>query len=104
LELRLLALCGNLTAVLPRAGHNLESARARETSSRLPKVSPPARTGTLDFYVKAMSRDGRVGEGVVRELINEQRELLNEKNEISLNQVSDFGPLKRVIKELNLNK
>ena len=60
--------------------------------------------GTLDFYVKAMSRDGRVGEGVVRELINEQRELLNVKNEISLNQVSDFGPLQRVIRELNLNK
>lgn len=60
--------------------------------------------GTLDFYVKAMSRDGRVAEGVVRELINEQRELLNVKNEISLNQVSDFGPLQRVIKELNLNK
>ena len=60
--------------------------------------------GTLDFYVKAMSRDGRVGEGVVRELINEQRELLNVKNEISLNQVSDFCPLQRVIKELNLNK
>ena len=60
--------------------------------------------GTLDFYVKAMSRDGRVGESVVRELINEQRELLNVKNEISLNQVSDFGPLQRVIKELNLSK
>jgi NitT/TauT family transport system substrate-binding protein len=60
--------------------------------------------GTLDFYVKAMSRDGRVGEGVVRELINEQRELLKVKNEISLNQVSDFGPLQRVIRELNLNK
>jgi len=60
--------------------------------------------GTLDFYVKAMSRDGRVAEGVVRELINEQRELLNVKNEISLNQVSDFGPLQRVIRELNLNK
>jgi ABC-type nitrate/sulfonate/bicarbonate transport system substrate-binding protein len=60
--------------------------------------------GTLDFYVKAMSHDGRVGEGVVRELINEQRELLKVKNEVSLNQVSDFGPLQRVIKELNLNK
>ena len=60
--------------------------------------------GTLDFYEKAMSRDGRVGEGVVRELINEQRELLNVKNEISLNQVSDFGPLQRVIRELSLNK
>ena len=60
--------------------------------------------GTLDFYVKAMSRDGRVGEGVVRELINEQRELLNVKNEISLNQVSDFGPLQRVIRKLSLNK
>ena len=54
--------------------------------------------------MKALSRDGRVGGGVVRELINEQRELLNVKNEISLNQVSDFGPLQRVIKELNLNK
>lgn len=60
--------------------------------------------GTLDFYVKAMSRDGRVGEGVIRELINEQRELLNVKNEISLNQVSDFAPLQRVIRELNLIK
>ena len=69
-----------------------------------PGLDSDTLAGTLDFYVKAMSRDGRVGEGVVRELINEQRELLNVKNEISLNQVSDFGPLQRVIKELNLNK
>ena len=69
-----------------------------------PKFRRQHVSGTLDFYVKAMSRDGRVGGAVVRELINEQRELLNVKNEISLNQVSDFGPLQRVIKELNLNK
>ena len=69
-----------------------------------PKFRRKRVSGTLDFYVKAMSRDGRVGEGVIRELINEQRELLNVKNEISLNQVSDFGPLQRFIKELNLNK
>jgi len=69
-----------------------------------PKFRRQRVSGTLDFYVKAMSRDGRVGEAVIRELINEQRELLNVKNEISLNQVSDFGPLQRVIKELNLNK
>ena len=92
-----------LTATLPTIAHNLESARARETSSLdFPKFRRQHVSGTLDFYVKAMSRDGRVGEGVVRELINEQRELLNVKNEISLNQVSDFGPLQRVIKELNL--
>lgn len=57
--------------------------------------------GTLDFYVKAMSPDGRVSENVVRELINEQRALLNVKNEVPIAQVADFGPLQRVVKELN---
>jgi hypothetical protein len=60
--------------------------------------------GTLDFYIKAMSPDGRIGEAVVHELINEQRELLGVKNSISVNQVADFAPLQRVVKELNLNK
>lgn len=57
--------------------------------------------GTLDFYAKAMSPDGRVSENVVRELINEQRALLNVKNEVPIAQVADFGPLQRVVKELN---
>jgi hypothetical protein len=59
---------------------------------------------TLDFYMKAMSPDGRIGEAVVQELINEQRELLGVKTPISANQVADFAPLQRVVKELNLNK
>ncbi len=57
--------------------------------------------GTLDFYLKAMSPDGRVSDSVVREMINEQRVLLNVKNEVPITQVADFGPLQRVIKELN---
>jgi hypothetical protein len=60
--------------------------------------------GTLDFYIKAMSPDGRIGEAVVHELINEQRELLGVKSQISVNQVADFAPLQRVVKELNLKK
>jgi ABC-type nitrate/sulfonate/bicarbonate transport system substrate-binding protein len=60
--------------------------------------------GTLDFYIKAMSPDGRIGEAVVQDLINEQRELLGVKSPISVNQVADFAPLQRVVKELNLNK
>jgi len=58
--------------------------------------------GTLDFYVKAMSPDGRIGEAIVQELINEQRELLGVKTEVPLSQVADFAPLNRVVKELNL--
>jgi NitT/TauT family transport system substrate-binding protein len=58
--------------------------------------------GTLDFYMKAMSPDGRISEAVVQDLINEQRELLGVKTQVSLNQVTDFGPLQRVVKELNL--
>jgi len=60
--------------------------------------------GTLDFYLKAMSPDGRISESVIHQVINEQRELLNVRNEVSLNQVADFGPLQRVVKELNLGK
>lgn len=30
--------------------------------------------GTLDFYLKAMSPDGRVSESIMHALINEQRE------------------------------
>ena len=60
--------------------------------------------GTLDFYLKAMSPDGRISESVIHQVINEQRELLNVRNEVSLNQVADFGPLQRVVKELNLAK
>ena len=57
--------------------------------------------GTLDFYLKAMSPDGRVSDNVVREMINEQRALLNVKNEVPITQVADFSPLQRVVKELN---
>jgi len=60
--------------------------------------------GTLDFYLTAMSPDGRISESVIHQVINEQRELLNVRNEVSLNQVADFGPLQRVVKELNLGK
>jgi hypothetical protein len=60
--------------------------------------------GSLDFYMKAMSPDGRVSETVVQELIREQRDLMNVKAEVPLNQVADFGPLNRVVKELNSTK
>ncbi len=56
--------------------------------------------GTLDFYLRAMSPDGRVSDAVVQDIIDEQCELLNVKNEIPLSQVADFGPLNRVVKEL----
>jgi len=56
--------------------------------------------GTLDFYLRAMSLDGRVSDAVVQDIINEQRELLGVKGEIPLGQVADFGPLTRVVKEL----
>ncbi|MBM4299833.1 MAG: hypothetical protein FJ143_18980 [Deltaproteobacteria bacterium] len=60
--------------------------------------------GTLDFYLKAMSPDGRVSEVILQELINEQRELVNVKNEVPISQVADFGPLQRVLKELGSAK
>jgi len=56
--------------------------------------------GTLDFYLRAMSLDGRVSDSVVQDITNEQRELLGVKSEIPLGQVADFGPLNRVVKEL----
>lgn len=61
-------------------------------------------TGTLDFYMKAMSPDGRISESVVQDMIHEQRELLGVKSQIPLNQVADFAPLQRVVKELNAGK
>ena len=60
--------------------------------------------GTLDFYLQAMSPDGRVNEAVFQELIKEQRELMNVKAEVPLSQVADFGPLQRVVKELSAGK
>jgi NitT/TauT family transport system substrate-binding protein len=60
--------------------------------------------GTLDFYLKAMSPDGRITETVIQQMIDEQRELLNYRNEVVVNQVTDFGPLQRVIKELTSAK
>jgi ABC-type nitrate/sulfonate/bicarbonate transport system substrate-binding protein len=60
--------------------------------------------GSLDFYMKAMSPDGRIGESVVHDLVNEQRELLGVNTQIPLSQVTDFAPLQRVLRELNLAK
>ena len=60
--------------------------------------------GTLDFYLKAMSLDGRISDSVVQDLINEQRELLGVKTEVMLSQVADFGPLNRVVKDLAAGK
>jgi NitT/TauT family transport system substrate-binding protein/sulfonate transport system substrate-binding protein len=60
--------------------------------------------GTLDFYVKAMSPDGRIGEAIVQELINEQRELLGVKTEVPLSQAADFAPLQRVLRDLGLTQ
>ncbi|MGZ9243537.1 MAG: ABC transporter substrate-binding protein [Candidatus Binatia bacterium] len=60
--------------------------------------------GSLDFYVKAMSPDGRIADAVVQEIINEQRELLGVKSEVPLSQVADFAPLNRVVKELNAGR
>lgn len=60
--------------------------------------------GTLDFYMKAMSPDGRIGESVIQDMIREQRELLGVKHPISVQQVADFAPLQRVIPELNTSK
>jgi NitT/TauT family transport system substrate-binding protein len=60
--------------------------------------------GTLDFYLKAMSPDGRITETVIQQMIDEQRELLNYRSEVAVNQVTDFGPLQRVVKELTSAK
>ncbi|MBM2806763.1 MAG: transporter substrate-binding protein [Deltaproteobacteria bacterium] len=60
--------------------------------------------GTVDFYLKAMSPDGRVSESIVYDLISEQKALVNVKTEVPLSQVADFRPLQRVVKELNIAK
>ena len=60
--------------------------------------------GALDFYLKAMSPDGRVSESVIHEIINEQRELLGVKSEVPLSQVVDFAPLNRTVKELGVGR
>ena len=70
-------------------------------AKEFPDMDRNTLAGTLDFYLKAMSPDGRVSDNVVREMINEQRALLNVKNEVPITQVADFGPLQRVVKELN---
>ena len=51
-----------------------------------------------------MSPDGRVSEAIVHDLIDEQRELLGVKATVPLSQVADFGPLNRVLKELDVGK
>ena len=70
-------------------------------AKEFPGIDRNTLAGTLDFYLKAMSPDGRISDNVVREMINEQRALLNVKNEVPITQVADFGPLQRVVKELN---
>jgi len=70
-------------------------------AKEFPAIDRNTLAGTLDFYLKAMSPDGRISDNVVREMINEQRALLNVKNEVPITQVADFGPLQRVVKELN---
>jgi ABC-type nitrate/sulfonate/bicarbonate transport system substrate-binding protein len=70
----------------------------------IPGLDGNTLAGTLDFYMKGISSDGRISESIIHELINEQRELLGIKAEIPLNQVVDFSPLERVLKELNIGK
>lgn len=73
-------------------------------AKEFPGMERNALAGTLDFYLKAMSPDGRVSESIIYDLIHEQKELVNVKTEVPLSQVADFGPLQRVVKELNLAK
>jgi hypothetical protein len=54
----------------------------------------------LDFIVKGMSRDGTFSETALRDGVNEERARLNIKREIPLNQIADFEPLLRVVREL----
>jgi ABC-type nitrate/sulfonate/bicarbonate transport system substrate-binding protein len=70
----------------------------------IPGLDGNTLAGTLDFYMKGISSDGRISESIIHELINEQGELLGIKAETPLNQVVDFSPLERVLKELNLGK
>ena len=55
-------------------------------AKEFPGMDRNTRAETLDFYLKAMSPDGRVSDNVVREMINEQRALLNVKNEVPITQ------------------
>jgi NitT/TauT family transport system substrate-binding protein len=55
----------------------------------------------MDFIVKGMSRDGTFREAVLRDSVNEEKTRLNIKRDIPLNQVADFEPLLRVVREIN---
>jgi NitT/TauT family transport system substrate-binding protein len=55
----------------------------------------------MNFIVKGMSRDGTFSEAVLRESVNEEKTRLNIKRDIPLNQVADFEPLLRVVREIN---
>jgi NitT/TauT family transport system substrate-binding protein len=55
----------------------------------------------MDFIVKGMSRDGTFSEAVLRDSVNEEKTRLNIKRDIPLNQVADFEPLLRVVREIN---
>jgi ABC-type nitrate/sulfonate/bicarbonate transport system substrate-binding protein len=54
----------------------------------------------LDFILKGMSRDGTFSEAALRDVINDEKNRLNIKREISFNQVADFEPLHRVLRDL----
>ncbi|HUK39382.1 MAG TPA: ABC transporter substrate-binding protein [Candidatus Acidoferrales bacterium] len=54
----------------------------------------------LEFIIKGMSRDGTFSEAVLRDSVNEEKSRLNVKKEIPLNQVADFEPLYRVVREI----
>jgi len=54
----------------------------------------------LDFIIKGMSRDGTFSEAVLRDSVNEEKNRLNVKKEISLKDVADFEPLYRVVREV----
>jgi ABC-type nitrate/sulfonate/bicarbonate transport system substrate-binding protein len=73
-------------------------------SKEFPGMEQNTLAGTLDFYMKAMSPDGRVSESIIQDVVNEQRTILNVKTDVALSQVADFGPLQRVVKELTPSK
>jgi NitT/TauT family transport system substrate-binding protein len=55
----------------------------------------------LEFIIKGMSRDGTFSEAVLRDSVIEEKSRLNIKKEIPLNQVADFEPLYRVVREVS---
>ncbi len=61
-------------------------------AKEFPGMDQNTLAGTLDFYMKAMSPDGRVSDNVVREMINEQRAFLNVKNEVPITQCCRLRP------------